>query len=98
MDNTLPDDQVLDKLAAFFKNFSDPTRLKILHTLSASEMCGQDLAVMLNVSTSAISQQLRMLRTADLVKSRKDGKVVYYSLKDQHVETIVSQGLTHICE
>jgi DNA-binding transcriptional ArsR family regulator len=94
----MPEEEVLHKLASFFKNFSDPTRLKILYILSISEMCGQDLAAMLNISTSAISQQLRVLRNADLVKLRKEGKVVYFSLKDHHIETIFTQGLTHINE
>lgn len=85
-------------LANFFKVFGDPTRLKILHALSISEMCVCDIAALLDMSQSAISHQLRVLRESRLIKYRRDGKVVYYSLDDHHIHEIFDQGLTHINE
>lgn len=85
-------------LSEFFKVFSDSTRIKILSSLLVSEMCVCDLAAVLNTSQSAISHQLRLLKAFRLVKSRKVGKVVYYSLSDDHVKSIIELGLTHLSE
>jgi len=83
-------------LANLFKIFGDPTRIKILHLLTQTELCVCDIATILKMTQSAISHQLRVLKQAKLVKYRKDGKVVYYSLDDDHVYTIITQGLEHI--
>lgn len=91
-------DQILEDLAGFFKLFGHPTRVRILQALLISEMCVCDLSCALSMSQSAISHQLRLLKDANLVKSRKDGKVVYYSLADSHIATIMSQGLDHVQE
>ncbi|MCL2046660.1 MAG: metalloregulator ArsR/SmtB family transcription factor [Oscillospiraceae bacterium] len=85
-------------LADLYKMFSDPTRVKILWALQMSEMCVCDLAVLLNMTKSAISHQLKSLRTTNLVKFRKEGKIVYYSLADDHVKLIFDNGLAHIGE
>lgn len=81
-----------------FKVFGDPTRIRILYALSAGELCVCDIASVLNMTQSAISHQLRVLKQIKLVKFRRDGKTVYYSLADTHVETILSQGLEHVQE
>lgn len=94
----LPNPENLSLLADFFKVFGDPTRIKILSSLAESEMCVCDIAYLLNMTQSAISHQLRVLKQARLVKNRKDGKVVYYSLDDDHVKQIIDQGLVHIGE
>jgi DNA-binding transcriptional ArsR family regulator len=83
-------------LAEFFKVLGEPTRIKILYALSINEMCVCDISKLLNMSQSAVSHQLRVLRAARLVKYRKEGKVVYYSLDDEHVENVFRQGLDHI--
>jgi ArsR family transcriptional regulator len=85
-------------LAEFFKVFGDSTRLKILYALSMSEMCVCDLAALLSMSQSAISHQLKVLRQTRLIKYRKDGKVVYYSLDDDHIRRVFEQGLAHVNE
>lgn len=85
-------------LASFFKVFSDPTRLRLLSALFHSEMCVCDLAASLNMTHSAISHQLRALKAAKLVKFRKVGKVVYYTLADEHIHAIFHSGLEHILE
>jgi ArsR family transcriptional regulator len=94
----LPEDVDLFDLAEFFKVFGDTTRIKILTALSASELCVCDLAVLLNMTQSAVSHQLRMLKQSRLVKYRKAGKIVYYSLDDAHVNTILEQGHQHLSE
>ncbi|MCX8059390.1 MAG: metalloregulator ArsR/SmtB family transcription factor [Spirochaetes bacterium] len=94
----MPNDQLISEISEFFKVFSDPTRLKIVNTLFYSEMCVCDIASVLGMNISAISHQLRLLKQANLVKYRKDGKVVYYSLKDNHVKQIYKQGFLHITE
>ena len=86
------------ELADLYKMFSDPTRLKILWALYCSEMCVCDLAVLLNMTKSAISHQLKSLRLSNLVKFYKQGKVVYYSLSDEHVQDIFDRGFAHIRE
>ena len=83
-------------LSNLYKMFSDPTRLKIMWALHCNEMCVCDLAVLLNMTKSAISHQLKSLRLTNLVKFQKQGKVVYYSLSDEHVEDIFEQGFAHI--
>jgi DNA-binding transcriptional ArsR family regulator len=94
----MPDEVDLINLADLFKVFGDSTRVKIISALLHSEMCVCDIAALLGMSTSAISHQLRALRQTKLVKYRRDGKVVYYSLDDEHVGTIFAQGLTHVTE
>ncbi|MBO5291612.1 MAG: helix-turn-helix transcriptional regulator [Lachnospiraceae bacterium] len=94
----MPDEEQLYDLADFFKVFADSTRIKILYVLLCSEMCVCDLAQILNMSQSAISHQLRTLKQMDLVRNRREGKTVFYSLSDGHIKTILSQGLDHIEE
>ena len=91
-----PDD--LYQLADLFKAFGDPTRLRILYTLSEGELCVCDIADSLSMTQSAISHQLRILKEKHLVKARRDGKTIFYSLADTHVATIISQGLNHVLE
>ncbi len=85
-------------LADFFKVFGDSTRIKIINALFSSEMCVCDIAALLGMTQSAISHQLRTLKQARLINSKKDGKVVYYSLDDEHIKEIFNKGLTHIKE
>lgn len=94
----IPKKETLYSLAELFKVFSDPTRIRILYALSAGELCVCDIASVLDMSQSAISHQLRVLKQTHLVKFRREGKTVYYSLADSHVETILSQGLEHVQE
>ena len=94
----LPGEEVLYGLGDFFKIVGDSTRIKILSALFQSEMCVCDIAALLGMTQSAISHQLRVLKQGRLVKHRKDRKVVYYSLDDDHIKHIVDQGLTHISE
>ena len=89
-------DEVLYDLADFYKVFGDSTRLKILCALFHGELCVGDLAETIGLNQSAVSHQLRVLRQNDLVKFRKDGKTSYYSLDDEHVSTLVEQGISHI--
>ena len=95
---SLPHDEVLYDLAELFKAFGDSTRIKILYALCEEEMCVCDLAVLLRVTQSAVSHQLRLLKTLRLVKFRRQGKVVYYSLDDEHIKHIFKEGLNHITE
>lgn len=94
----MPEESELYDLADFFKVLGDSTRAKIIWALDESEMCVCDLAVLLNMTKSAISHQLRSLRQANLVKFRKAGKVVFYSLSDDHIKLIFEMGLEHIRE
>ena len=94
--NCMPTQQQMDKTADLFKMFSDPTRLKILAALFKEEMCVCNLSDLLGISQSAISHQLRLLRVNRLVKNRREGKMVYYSLDDDHVATILAQGMEHV--
>jgi len=94
----MPAEERLYDLAELFKVFGDTTRVKILWALDSSEMCVCDIAVLLNMTKSAVSHQLRVLKQARLVKHRKDGKIVFYSLEDEHVKQIFEQGLIHIDE
>lgn len=92
-----PEDQLYD-LAELFKIFGDSTRIRILFVLFEAEVCVCDLAEALRMTQSAISHQLRILKQSHLVKSRREGKSVFYSLADDHVRTIIAQGLEHITE
>jgi len=94
----IPDEEMLYDLADFFKVFADSTRIKILYVLLCSEMCVCDLAQILNMTQSAISHQLRTLKQMDLVKNRREGKTIFYSLADEHIKSILSQGMEHINE
>ncbi|WP_068557033.1 ArsR/SmtB family transcription factor [Thermotalea metallivorans] len=94
----MPQEETLYDLAELFKVFGDSTRIKILWALDESEMCVCDIAFLLNMTQSAISHQLRVLKQAGLVKSRREGKIVFYSLEDEHVKQIFDQGLIHISE
>lgn len=94
----MPDDEILYDLAELFKIFGDSTRIKILYVLFESEMCVCDIARLLNMTQSAISHQLRALKQSKLVKYRREGKTVFYSLADGHVRTIIDQGMEHVAE
>ncbi|MDP4145009.1 MAG: metalloregulator ArsR/SmtB family transcription factor [Bacillota bacterium] len=95
---SIPEDETLYDLAELFKVFGDTTRIKIICALFQAEMCVCDIAALLGMSQSSISHQLRVLKQARLVKFRKEGKVVYYSLDDDHIKHIFDQGLLHINE
>lgn len=92
------DEEILYSLAELFKVFGDPTRIRILYVLSRKELCVQDIADELHMTQSAISHQLRILKQMSLVKFRREGKTIFYSLADDHVATIMNQGLEHVCE
>lgn len=94
----MPAEERLYDLAELFKVFGDTTRVKILYALFAAEMCVCDIAALLNMTQSAISHQLRVLKQSRLVKFRRQGKVIYYSLDDEHIKQIFDQGLLHINE
>ena len=94
----MPDEEILYDLADLFKIFSDTSRVKILFALTSGDMSGNELADAVHLSQSAVSHQLRTLKQTHLVKFRRDGKQIIYSLSDEHVKTMLSQGLTHICE
>ena len=94
----MPDEDELYDLAELFKIFGDSTRIRILYVLFESDVCVCDLAEMLHMNQSAISHQLRILKQSQLVKSRRDGKSVFYSLADDHVYRIINQGFEHIKE
>jgi ArsR family transcriptional regulator len=94
----LTGDSHLHKTAELFKVLGDPSRLKIINTLILSEMCVCDIAALLDMTQPAISHHLKVLRQTQLVKYRRDGKVVYYSLDDEHVSNLFYQGLLHACE
>lgn len=94
----LPDDEDLYDLAELFKIFGDSTRIRILYVLFEAEMCVCDIARVLNMTQSAISHQLRLLKQSKLIKNRREGKTVFYSLADEHVRAIINQGMDHILE
>ena len=94
----MPEEEKLYDLAELFKVFGDSTRIKILYVLFEKEMCVCDIAELLHMTQSAISHQLRVLKQSQLVKFRREGKTVYYSLADSHVRTIINQGMEHIEE
>ena len=92
------DEEILYDLADLFKVFSDTTRIKILFALMEDDLCVADIAEAINASQSAVSHQLRILKQARLVKFQREGKNIIYSLSDDHVHTMLDQGMTHICE
>ncbi|MEG0978777.1 MAG: metalloregulator ArsR/SmtB family transcription factor [Oscillospiraceae bacterium] len=94
----LIEDTKIYELADFFKVFGDSTRVKILLALDKNEMCVCDLAFLLDMTKSAVSHQLKVLRTSKLVRCRRDGKNIFYSLADDHVSDILEKGLEHIDE
>jgi ArsR family transcriptional regulator, lead/cadmium/zinc/bismuth-responsive transcriptional repressor len=96
--SSLPEDEKLYELSELFKVLGDSTRIKIICALIKSEMCVCDISALFNMSQSAISHQLRTLKQARLVKFRRDGKVVYYSLDDEHVKLLFDYGLIHVNE
>ena len=94
----MPGEDTLYDLTELFRIFGDSTRIRILYVLFEAEMCVCDIAALLGMTQSAISHQLRALKNARLVKSRREGKTVFYSLADDHVKTIIDQGLEHVQE
>ena len=94
----LPEDELIFEVAELFKVFGDSTRIKIISALLEDELCVGDIAVLTNSTPSAISHQLRVLKQAKLVKYRKEGKIVYYSLDDEHVREIYQKGREHVEE
>lgn len=95
---TIPDKQTMEDIAELFKAFGDPTRVHILSLLAREELCVGDIAEAVAISQSAISHQLRILKQMHLIKFRRDGKNVLYSLADDHVKTILETGLEHVLE
>lgn len=98
VERDLPEDEVLYDLAELFKMFADSTRVKILYALFESELCVCDIAKLLNLTQSAVSHQLRILKGGKLVKYRREGKVVFYALADDHVRSIIEMGMDHVSE
>ena len=96
--NTLPDNETVTGLSDVFKVFGDPTRIKILWTLFDTEKCVYDISERISMTQSAVSHQLRVLKQARLIKSRRDGKNTFYSLDDEHVKRIIEQVMIHISE
>lgn len=94
----MPDDDALIDLAELFKVFGDSTRIKILSALSGGELCVCDISTAVGMTSSAVSHQLKILKNAELVRFRREGKTVFYSLADSHVNTMLEQGLEHINE
>ena len=94
----LPEDEIIFDMAELFKVFGDSTRMKIISALLQDELCVGDIAIITNSTPSAISHQLRVLKQAKLVKYRKEGKIVYYSLDDNHVKEIYEKGREHVEE
>lgn len=94
----LTDDEHIMKVAELFKALDDPTRLKIINAIMLSEMCVCDIAALLNMTQPAISHHLKVLRQAELIRYRRDGKIVYYSLDDEHIEPLFKQGLAHVMD
>ena len=98
IEDGMPSEEMMQDLAEFYKVFGDVTRIKILCTLFQSELCVCDLAEVTGMTQSAISHQLRVLKQMKLVKNRREGKIVYYSLADGHIQSILNQGMEHIVE
>ena len=95
---TFPKDEMIFDLADFYKIFGDTTRVNILYALDKSELCVCDISALLGMSVSAVSHQLKILRDSNLVKTKREGKVIYYSLSDDHVKSILECGMEHISE
>ncbi len=93
-----PDEEVLFDLAELFKIFGDSNRIRILYALSGTELCVSDIAKMLGMSASAVSHQLRILKASKLVRCRREGKIIFYMLDDEHVRDIINLGLEHVIE
>lgn len=98
LQDDLPGDEILYDLAELFRVFGDTTRIKILYALFESELCVNDIAQVVGLSQSAVSHQLRLLKTSKLVKFRREGKAIYYSLDDDHVRTMIALGMEHVEE
>ena len=98
LQDDLPDDELLYDLAELFRVFGDSTRIKILYALFESELCVNDIAQVVGLSQSAVSHQLRLLKANKLVRFRRDGKTIYYSLDDDHVRSIIALGMDHVEE
>lgn len=98
IEHGMPQESVMQELADFYKVFGDPTRIKILCALFQSESCVCCLAEAVGMSQSAVSHQLRVLKQMKLVKNKREGKTVYYSLADAHIQSILNQGMEHIAE
>ena len=98
IDSQIPEDEILYDLADLFKIFGDTTRIKILYALREAELCVGDIAELLKMNQSAVSHQLKILKQSKLVKFRREGKTIWYSLADNHVVTIIDQGMDHIQE
>jgi len=98
LDGVMPDEEMFYRLAELYKVFGDSTRIKILYALFEAEMCVCDIAELLGMTQSAISHQLRVLKQSELVKFRREGKTVFYSLADDHVRTIIGMGVEHLSE
>ncbi|MGN0601127.1 MAG: ArsR/SmtB family transcription factor [Oscillospiraceae bacterium] len=98
LDEVMPPDEILYDLAELFKIFGDSTRIKILYALFESELCVGDIAELLGITHTAVSHQLRVLKTNKLVRFRKEGKNVFYSLSDEHVRSIIEMGMEHVEE
>ena len=96
--NELPDDELIVDLSDMFKIFGDQTRVKILMALESGELCVCDIAAVMDMSQSAISHQLRVLKQSNIVKTRRQGKVVYYSISDDHVKEIFDIAIVHVQE
>ena len=94
----MPEEEILYDLAELFKVFGDSTRIKILYALFESDLCVGDLAQLVNISQSAVSHQLKILKDAKLVKFRREGKIIFYMLDDDHVRTMLSMGMEHVEE
>lgn len=94
----MPDIDILYDLAELYRIFADSTRIRILYVLFEKEVCVCDIATILNMTVSAVSHQLRVLRAAHLVRFRREGKTCFYSLADNHVKTIIGQGIEHITQ
>ncbi len=94
----IPSEEDLESMGYFFKVLGDPTRLKILHALLAGELCVCDMGEALDMSVSAVSHQLAVLRRARLVRHRRDGKVIYYAINDEHVGSLLRSTRTHLAE
>lgn len=98
IEDGMPSQEMIESLADFYKVFGDATRIKILYALFQSESCVCGLAEVVGMTQSAVSHQLRVLKQMKLVKNRREGKTVYYSLADSHIQSIINQGMEHIME
>lgn len=96
--NHMLDDDTVFSLANIFKTLGDATRMKIIYSLMLRELCVCDIAAVINASESSVSHHLRLLRTQKIVKFRREGKVLYYSLDDEHIVTLIKEGLDHVNE